>query len=614
MKGGVNLYIYKLKIENFRCFENLVWKPNKDKNVLIGANGSGKTTIATAIDYVLNPYLQWYKRKLPITDYYDANTEREIKIEVWFKDIDDFIFDENDLLLQTVNDDVIDDNGNEFVLIMRFTAGEDQIGKHSIVSNGQEHRLSQKQKDSIGFHLVDSERKPEDELSFGFNSLLSKKIDSSSFEESISKIIKKNKEYTQKELSKNTQFSELLDNMAKTFYEYNLVKSLDKSIEVEPHDLSERKTMQTLSLIINGNGTSIPLKQQSKGRKNALLLLLLADSIDDKNILFIEEPEQNLEPQLQRKVAKKLFDSINGQLFIATHSSDIVKRFNYSEIFLVNNNEVKKIPDSLEISKSFSKKSEKYEKADLIDGLFSDVVLLVEGTSEYGAYPVFSEYSKYSFEQLGLKLIFTEGKSNLQYYAKFYGLCNKRVICLLDNDTDIISEINKICDANPEAIIVLQKEDYEKSLLEMDIFNEVYKDLFNLLVPFSEYKDNYFKPFSQEQLENKEFDKKEIKSIEDIVTRLDEDKISEYQSKFLHSNFTSIVDSKKVAIFLAEKSIEKGYLSVPTSFNQLTMIINSIIGNSNFCPNTECGLISMAKEACCECFIKLDKYYQLKGV
>jgi predicted ATP-dependent endonuclease of OLD family len=53
------MYIYKIKIRNFRGIKLLAWKPSKDVSVIIGENGCGKSTIGIALDYLLNPYLNW---------------------------------------------------------------------------------------------------------------------------------------------------------------------------------------------------------------------------------------------------------------------------------------------------------------------------------------------------------------------------------------------------------------------------------------------------------------------------------------------------------------------------------------------------------------------------
>ena len=50
-----------LRVRNFRCFEEdidgewgVTFRPNRDLNLIIGPNGSGKTAILDALDIVMN--------------------------------------------------------------------------------------------------------------------------------------------------------------------------------------------------------------------------------------------------------------------------------------------------------------------------------------------------------------------------------------------------------------------------------------------------------------------------------------------------------------------------------------------------------------------------------
>ena len=53
----IDLRLKKLKVKNFRCFENLEMNLNPRCNVLVGINGSGKSTILDALSIALSGYL-----------------------------------------------------------------------------------------------------------------------------------------------------------------------------------------------------------------------------------------------------------------------------------------------------------------------------------------------------------------------------------------------------------------------------------------------------------------------------------------------------------------------------------------------------------------------------
>ena len=125
----------------------------------------------------------------------------------------------------------------------------------------------------------------------------------------------------------------------------------------------------------------------------------------------------------------------------------------------MSNNEIHKIPDPQEIDKTLGKRFEKYDKKDVIEALFSNNVMIVEGDSEYGAFPIFSTQSKLGFENTGTKLIRADGKGNIKYYANFFSKCQKEVICLFDNDKDIAQTLKDYDYSNVK--IIKQKKDYD---------------------------------------------------------------------------------------------------------------------------------------------------------
>jgi predicted ATP-dependent endonuclease of OLD family len=616
------MYLYKLQLKNFRNFKELTWFPNKERNVIIGPNGSGKSSIAAALDYLLNPYMQWFRRRLPASDYLNRDTSKEILIEAWFKDLEEFIGDDNDLFLQHVNQDKIDENGNEIALIIRLTAGADLIPEHHIVSNGIKHKLTQKQKDSIGFLLINGDRTPEEDMSFSSNSIMSKRITNEQFGETIQNIIEKYKQYTSHELRENIEFMGIMDNLSKNFYDFNLADAPSNSVTVEPLELTERKTLQTFSLVVKNSESSIPLKNHSKGIKNAMLLLTLAEEFRNKGILYIEEPEQNLEPQLQRRLISNLRETCSGQLFVTTHSTDVVKKFSFDEMFIVSTNSIVPIPNVSRINPSLWKRYEKFEKTEIIDGLFSNAVLIVEGASEYGAFPIFSDLIEYGFDYSGVKLICAEGKPNMQFFAKFYADCGKKVICLLDNDSDISITIKDIKRESPSAYIILQNVDYEETLLELELVKQKWDKMFEQFLPFLKYKDRYFKPFGEKskspELKIIEIDEDKTKytSVDDIKLLLNPSQEKAYIREFLHTNFAGVLESKNIAIYLSNNYESIDDNPYPISFLQLVNIVNVLTGNKKGCKNAlNCRINAEADFFCNDCMIKQEeRVFIIKGV
>lgn len=608
----MTLYIYKMLIKNFRTIKNLEWKPNKDVNVIIGANGSGKSTMAIALDYLLNPYLQWYNKRLSEIDYYNRDMKNEIFIEVWFKDLQNFICDDSDLLLEHIDsEDKISENGDDLILITRFKGANDGRVSHTIFSNGKEYPFRQVYKGSLNYKYIEADRDPLKELSFNSNSILSKIIENDKLSESIQEIINNFNYDSSKLLMDNSEFSKTLLGLGDNFSDFDLISNDESAIGVEATELTERKTLKAFSLVCKGKNTTnyIPLKYESRGIKNLMLLISLQYLINKEGILFLEEPEQNLEPFMQRKIIKKISKSNSGQLFFTTHSIEVAKVYDFNKIFLMKEGIIKKLPQLSQIDEKFENRIEKFAKRELISGLFAKGILLVEGDSELSGLPIFSQEVVNGLEDSGIEIIKGDGKENVFKYAKFYHKCGIPCMSLVDNDSDIKELLDKYEKNDIRNMILCQPKDYEDAIVSMEIFQQCWKSLFEELVPFKKYKDDYMKPFlskeSKSDLLKRKYDKDvhgKAKTLDELTNLLDESEIRDFQIEFIHINLAGIIKAKYVATYLIEKAYEDDSNNkVPITFSNIFRLVGVYIGNKNICANSDKCIVNKIKNKDVEC-------------
>ncbi|XOQ45302.1 MAG: putative ATP-dependent endonuclease of the OLD family, contains P-loop ATPase and TOPRIM domains [Clostridium sp.] len=604
--GGLEVYIYKIIIENFRAIKKLEWKPNKNVNVLIGPNGCGKSTLATALDYLLNPYIQWYNRTLSEIEYYDRNTSNSILIEVWFKDLEEFIEDDGELYFQHIDEnDNFSENGQELVLITRFKAGPDKKPIHSIFSNGKEHPLRQVHKGLINFKYIESERDPLKELSFVRNSVLSRFMHHDNLNVLIQSVIEEFNNATTASLMQDPDFKAALDNLGNNFANFNLISDEEVAISIEATELNERKTLQAFSLVFKNKNTEnyIPIKYQSRGIKNLMLLIALGEMLKETGILFLEEPEQNLEPFMQRKIIQNITDTIKGQIFLTTHSIEVAKLHEFENIFLMRDGKISSIPSPQSVDSVFEKRIERFAKRDLISGLFSKGVLLVEGDSEFFGLPLLSkEYSK-GLEYNGVDIIWGEGKDGVYKYAEFYSKCNIPCICLVDNDDDIDRLLNKFVENNVQCLIITLPKDYETSIISMQVFQDCWQELFEEIYKFKEYKDNYLKPFlsgssKSDALKNKYNNEdriKKSKSLEQLISVLDVNEIKEFQREFLHINLAGIPNAKYVVSYLIGEAKDRKIKDfLPVAFKNMFNLIGVYVDSNHVCEESKRCIVNKA--------------------
>lgn len=603
------MYIYKLIIKNFRGIESLEWKPKKDINIIIGENGCGKSTIGVALNYLLNPYLNWYNKTLSELEYYNRDMNKPILIEAWFKDVEMFIVDDGELFLEHIDEeDNISERGESLVLITRFKGNTDGSISHAILANGKEHPFRQKHKGRINYKYIGADRDPLKELSFYKSSILSKVIDSEELSNVITDIINDFNTNSSNKLMDDPYFKASIKKLEDNFADFNLIDDKEQAIKIEVTELNERKTLQSFSLASRNNETlnHIPLKYQSRGIKNLMLLISLQDTISEDGVLFLEEPEQNLEPFMQRKIIKKLSSSNNSQMFFTTHSIDIVEVYDFENIFLMKSGKIEMLPRLNVVDDKFEKHTERFHKKELISGLFSKGVLLVEGDSEISGIPIFSQHYNKGLEYSGVEVFKGGGKDNLFKYASFYSKCEMPVISLIDNDSDINELLDKYKKHNVESLILKQPKDYETALITLESFQENWVDLFEYIYPFKRYKDNYLKPFMsndsnsdilKEKGDSIKSKQKEIKVIEDIIKLLEDTEILEYQREFLHLNLADIINSKYIATFLTDfGKHQKHSRIIPKAFSNIFKIIGVYMDNGFVCDKFERCIVNKVKD------------------
>ncbi|MBB6215070.1 putative ATP-dependent endonuclease of OLD family [Anaerosolibacter carboniphilus] len=593
------MYIYKIIVENFRTIKSLDWKPNKDINIIIGPNGCGKSSLATALDYLLNPYLQWYNRTLSEMDYYNRDTEKPILIEVWFKDVEDFVIDDGELFLEHINeDDQICESGKDLVLITKFKGCSDRKVSHTIVANGKEHPFRQTHKGILNYKYIEADRDPLKELSFVNNSVLSKVIQNDKLSDLVQGIINDFNNSSSSSLMNDPYFKEILESLGRRFANFDLISNDEVAIGVEATELTERKTLQSFSLVCKNKNTSnyIPLKYQSRGIKNLMLLITLQEAMSNNGILYLEEPEQNLEPFMQRKIIKRISTSNSGQIFFTTHSIEVAKVYDFENIFLMKNGEIYNLPSPQEVDNAFESRIEKFAKRELISGLFAKGILLVEGDSELSGLPLFSQEHVNGLEDSGVEIIKGDGKNNVFKYALFYHKCGVPSISLVDNDSDITWLLDEYSKNKIRSMILKQPKDYETSIVNMKVFQDCWIELFEEKYPFKEYKDNYLKPFAskdskseilKQKYQNDEKNIKKVKTIEELVELLNADEVYEYKKQFLHLNLAGIINAKFVAAYLISKAEEKEIQDfIPVAFSNIFKLIGVYMGNNSICTNS----------------------------
>lgn len=613
------MYIYKIYIKNFRNIKEITWKPNKGTNIIIGGNGVGKTNIAVALNYLFNPYIHWYKKEISEFDYYNRQLNNNIEIEVWLKDVDNFIENDWELMLEHIDEeDNINECGEEVILRTKFYAKEDQVPHHVILSNGEEFKLTTSQKDFINFKYVETNRNVLKDLSLNDRSVLQSLLDKEKIEGIIGNLtngfLEKSKEVF------NREAKELFGDLHNNISGFDITDG-EAAITLEATELSDNKTLKNFTLMCKNKGNTeyIPITYQSEGIKNIFLLSALANEMKNSGILFIEEIEANIEPALQRKVIKNLILSDERQTFITTHSIDVLKMFKFKDIFIINGQEIMKLPLIDPTIDIYYRSAVEHQ---VLSNLFSKAVLLVEGEAEQGAVPVISKMQDEFLDENYIGILRCKGKDNIIKFAKFYNEIGIKNIAIYDNDDDIMNQLEKYNREELNTLVLVVPKDYEDILVRYPLFKRKWKEIFLEMIPFD--INVYFNKMFVEGKAPKnlklfyEMNKAKFKGIKDIyeIENLmqSEDKLDMYLHGFLHKNLAGISNAERVMEYIYYLRVNDLYDCEIDEYKKIFQLISIYLGKR--CPNGECFIQSNSTENCKMCGEyreHLNNVIQIKG-
>jgi predicted ATP-dependent endonuclease of OLD family len=215
------------------------------------------------------------------------------------------------------------------------------------------------------------------------------------------------------------------------------------------------------------------IEGESCGLGLADILLMVSISIDSQaSFIFIEEPENHLHPEIQKRFLLFIKDIKSKQFILSTHSSVFLDPFLVDKIFYVYYDGKVKVTD--ETSKSEILHVLGYSVA---DNLVADMVILTEGPFDI---PI-------------LQTIFKKMEIDSRYNIKFWPLCGdvmthldlsviaerKNVFALIDSDpSSSISRTRFMKKCKEHGIYCKKLERYSiENYLTLDAIRKVFDDI-----------------------------------------------------------------------------------------------------------------------------------------
>lgn len=456
--------IHTLKIKNFRSFKEFKQVFGiTDFVCIIGRGDSGKSSILEAISYVLSPNwnLSFYD-----TDFFNGDINSSIEIEVTLYDLPKKLLHESkygmhirglNTLTNEIHDTIEDDH--ESVLTIKLKVERDLEPKWFIVNDRvhqEDIEIKSYDRASLNVFLVSDYV----DRHFSWNkgtplfALLNENDDSDSSINAEAIIDALREAKTKIDSMPFTHLANALDRVKTSVLDFGVdISGALTTIDIKDILIKDGKICLHDGLI--------PFRLKGKGSKRLISIAIQMELAKVAGgIILIDEIEQGLEPDRAQHIARHLKLNNKGQIFITTHSRDVLVELKANDLFRIKKNS----PQLFQFDDSLQGCIRSNPEA-----FFSDRVLVCEGLTEIGicrglnAYRIKNDDKNAALN--GVQFA-NGGGSNQVEYAKKFLKAGYRVCLFCDSD---VEEVNS------------QKEELKKlgvTVIDSEAKNSIENQLF----------------------------------------------------------------------------------------------------------------------------------------
>lgn len=472
--------IHTLKINNYRGikeFEHVF--DNKSFICLIGRGDSGKTTLLHAIAAVLSPI---WNHKFYDSDFNEGNVENPIEIEASLYDLPDELLTDSKYGLykrlltsgNKITDNLFEeDEQSRDLLTIKLVVKEDLEPKWYVTNSREDQedieiRHTDRRKlnvflvsDYIDRHFTWGRGTP-------LYSLLKKNGDDF---DTNNILLKAHRDAAKsvKEVSSSSSgpINDIIDNIKKRASSLGLpLETIDAYIDFKNLLLNEGS-------IAMHDDIGIPYRLKGKGTKRLLSIAIQLEIAKQQGgIILIDEIEQGLEPDRVKFLVRCLKESKNGQVFITTHSNNVLVELSAEDIFLKK----KENENLINFDEDFQGCLRNNPNA-----FFAKRVLVCEGATEVGICRALDNHrisdAQDNIELLAISLVDGKGSQFVKYCAKFkeagYDVC-----AFCDSDAGDISDKKE--GLRDKGVIVIDCE--KGNAIEQQLFQDLlWRNVISLL-------------------------------------------------------------------------------------------------------------------------------------
>jgi ABC-type multidrug transport system ATPase subunit len=473
--------IHSLRINNYRCIEEFDQVFNNQSFVcLIGRGDSGKSTLLQAIAAVLSP--SW---NYPFydTDFYNGDTGNSIVIEVSLYDVPSDLLKESKFGLYKrilrADNQIIDyftdeRDGDKDLLTIRLAVQGDLEPKWHVV-NGRESQedIEIRANDRAKLNTFIVSDYIDRHFSWGKGSPLYSLLKRDGEEIDTDQIIVDANRGAYESINNPEifePFSTLLERI-KVF-----AQGLGLSIEALKALIDFKNFLVKEGSISLHDENNIPIRLKGKGTKRLLSIAIqLALATVEGGIILIDEVEQGLEPDRVKFLVKQLKEMNKGQVFITTHSNNVLVELDYNNLLLKRERGNKLVEFDEDFQGCLRNNS---------NAFFSRRVIVCEGATEVGICRALNEHriatEKRSLELGAISLVDGTGSAFIDYCLKFKE-AGFDVCAFCDSDDDTIYEKKKELIENEIEVVDCD----DSNAIEQQFFNDLPWDKVTSLLEYA---------------------------------------------------------------------------------------------------------------------------------
>ncbi|XWK91655.1 MAG: AAA family ATPase (plasmid) [Phormidium sp.] len=465
--------ISTLEIKNYRNLDGVKIKFHPTTNFIIGENNLGKSNLLDLLNIIFN------RNNFFESDFWNLDNQIQINFSLGLSELEQGFFD-----------DLFDPNNREKINLVAIQESPDEIIKFQ--HQETQTAIHSSKVKCVNYINYDSLRNPSSELSFSNNRgvgkflhhIIVKYLRNGSLQDSDFVITEKIDEFiigVNQSLQKIKSFRDFSVQAVREENNENLLAKLILLADDNNRTLENLGYGVQFSIIIT---LSILERLLSLSQQRLDRCIVEDSSSGEKCIpvlIGLDEPEIHLHPYAQRSLIKYLMRVVNnddpdfssllaeifqidrllGQIIVVSHSPNILLN-DYRQFLRISKDD----NGSMVVKNGFDINLDTATEKQLLKNLpyvkeafFSKVVILVEGDSELGAFPIFSEKMNVDLDELGISVVQAGSADSIPPLMKLLNEFGIQNIGVMDAD-------KRASHSGTPNLFFTQGEDFEEDMYD----------------------------------------------------------------------------------------------------------------------------------------------------